>query len=601
MIYRRINLGLGLFGALSSLAIFTSLFDPFSAAKTFVIVTSAFLLAGYSSLELIQSRGLTRNRLRLGFIVLAFLFVLLLLIRALTSPDVNLALYGVVGRNSGFYTYLGYVILFIVAISFIRSNRFKLILFSLLGAGFLAGFYSLLESFDANPWKMSSPYEGTSSLFGNPNFSGAFLSLAAVTSLWVLISKFSIKEKYCAGVTLALSLYGVYTSKALQGYLSIAIGVSVIALVWLFGRKKSLGFIGLALIASAGLVATAGILQKGPLSSLLYKGSVSERGDMWRTAISMIKDQPLWGVGLERYGMFFRQYRDLEQVKRTGADSFSDNAHNVLLHLTATGGVFIGLIFALLTISVLVVGIQGLIKTDGIRRSYLTIALAIWLQIQAQNTISVDTPGVFVWSWILGGAIVALSTESQESVSEKSKVSAKVAVHPLAPAVALIAVLLGMGLMIKPLIAQKDFNYAFHLGVDQKIPDSLTNKVNYLINAENQDPGNVTWPRYSANSLFIDKAWKESIAAAERAVKKDPQDWVSWWFIASAYEESGDRVAAIPARMKTVELDPLNTSVLLELAKNQRAAGDESGFEKSKARILKIDPNGSDAKAVAAL
>ena len=595
------NLGLGLFGALASLAIFTSLFDPFSAAKTFVIVTSAFLLAGYSSLELIKSRGITKNRLRLGIIVLAFLFMLLLLIRALTSSDVNLALYGVVGRNSGFYTYLGYAIIFVVAITFVRSSYFNLIVRSLLGAGFLAGFYSLLESFEANPWKMSSPYEGTSGLFGNPNFSGAFLSLASITSLWVLVSKLSMKEKYCAGVTLGLCLYGVYTSKALQGYLSIAIGVSVIALVWLFSRKKSFGFIGLTLIALAGLIAIAGMLQKGPLSSLLYKGSVSERGDMWRTAISMIKDQPLWGVGLERYGMFFRQYRDIEHVKRTGVDSFSDNAHNVLLHLTATGGVLIGFVFAILTISVLVLGIRGLIKTDGTRRSYLTFALAIWLPIQAQNTISVDTPGVFVWSWILGGAIVALSTESLEAVSEKSKVNPKVAVHALAPAIALVAVLLGMGLMIKPMLAQKDFKFAFYLGVDEKFPESLTNKVTYLINAENQDPGNVTWSRYSANSLFIDKAWKESIAAAERAVQKDPQDWVSWWFMASAYEESGDRVAAIPARMKTVELDPLNTSVLLELAKNQLAAGDQAGFEKSKAKILEIDPNGSDAKAVAGL
>ena len=173
--------------------------------------------------------------------------------------------------------------------------------------------------------------------------------------------------------------------------------------------------------------------------------------------------------------------------------------------------------------------------------------------------------------------------------------------HPLAPAIALVAVLLGLGLMIKPMLAQKDFKFAFYLGVDEKFPESLSNKVTYLINAENQDPGNVTWSRYSANSLFIDKAWKESIAAAERAVKKDPQDWVSWWFMASAYEESGDRVAAIPARMKTVELDPLNTSVLLELAKDQLAAGDQAGFEKSKARILEIDPNGSDAKAVSAL
>jgi Tfp pilus assembly protein PilF len=81
----------------------------------------------------------------------------------------------------------------------------------------------------------------------------------------------------------------------------------------------------------------------------------------------------------------------------------------------------------------------------------------------------------------------------------------------------------------------------------------------------------------------------------------DPEDWVSWWFMASAYEESGDRVAAIPARKKTVELDPWNTSVLLELAKDQLAAGDRPAFEKSKSEILRINPAGADAQAVSSL
>jgi hypothetical protein len=71
--------------------------------------------------------------------------------------------------------------------------------------------------------------------------------------------------------------------------------------------------------------------------------------------------------------------------------------------------------------------------------------------------------------------------------------------------------------------------------------------------------------------------------------------------MASAYEQSGERVKAIPSRLKTVELDPWNTSVLLELAKNQLAAGDSVGFEESKKKILRISPNGSDAQAVSGL
>jgi tetratricopeptide (TPR) repeat protein len=225
-------------------------------------------------------------------------------------------------------------------------------------------------------------------------------------------------------------------------------------------------------------------------------------------------------------------------------------------------------------------------------------ALAIWIPIQAQNAISVDTPGVFVWNWIFAGAIVALAFEKDVQETGKKIVQKSVELHPLTPAVALLCVVFALGITIKPIMAQHSFRFAFYLGVDLATAETVKTKVDFLVDAENKDPGNATWPRYSANSLFIDKAWKESIAAGERAVAIDPQDWVSWWFIASAYEESGDRVAAIPARLKTVELDPLNTSVLLELAKNYRASGDAMNFEKTKSAIMKINPTGADAQAV---
>ena len=50
-----------------------------------------------------------------------------------------------------------------------------------------------------------------------------------------------------------------------------------------------------------------------------------------------------------------------------------------------------------------------------------------------------------------------------------------------------------------------------------------------------------------------------------------------------------------------MELDPWNTSVLLELARYQKIAGDKTGFEKSKARLLAINPSGADADSVRGL
>lgn len=599
----RASKALALIGSLGSLGIFTSLFDPFSSTKTFLIAVGAYGLAGYAAIHVLKERSSLFQGKKKPFLFLALAFLLVFFIRAVTSADRNLAFYGVVGRNSGFITYSAYIVIFTLAIAYLRTSTFESLVTGVLITGVIAGGYSLLELADLEPWKMNQVYEGTSSLFGNPNFSGAFLSITFVAGVWSLLYSAKRTNAWKAFYLLALVLsgIGVYTAQALQGYISIAIGSMVLILNWAFGKGKALGVGATSASTLMGFLAVLGTLQIGPLTSILYKGSVSERGDMWRTAFAMIKENPLFGVGIERYGVVFRQYREIEHVLRTGADSFSDNAHNVLLHLTSTGGLVLGAMYALLTVGVAFVGVRATVKSSGARRAALIGALAIWIPIQAQNAISVDTPGVFVWNWIFAGAIVALAFESDELESGKKSARKLVELHPLTPAIALLCAAFALGVTIKPMMAQHSFRFAFYLGVDPANADTLKTKVDFLIEAEKKDPGNATWPRYSANSLFIDKAWKESIAAGERAVAIDSQDWVSWWFIASAYEESGDRVAAIPARLKTVELDPLNTSVLLELAKNYRASGDVLNFEETKRAILRINPTGADAQSVSGL
>lgn len=604
---KRISVGLALVGGVGSLSIFTSLFDPFAAAKSFVIFVGAFLLAGYAALDLFKSRIKGSEGTQRFFLCLILGFVALFLIRTLTTSDVNGALFGVVGRHSGFLTYFSYAIIFVLSMLYVSASNFDVLVKGLLVAGFFASAYSLLEFLDLDFWKMSKVYEGTSSLFGNPNFSGAFMALTAISAIWFLFIQTTNLIKIISLITLPLALFGIYTSQALQGYISLTIGASLIFNMMAFKKNKIFGYVSIVTTTFGGIAAVLGSLQMGPLSTLLYKGSVSERGDMWRTAIAMIKDNPLWGVGIERYGFYFRQYRDLKQALRAGPDVFSDNAHNVVLHLMATGGIFLGLLYLLITLGILVIGIRSLIVAKGTKQNGLTVLLAVWIPIQAQNAISVDNPGVFVWSWILGGAVIGVATEVAIIDEKKPKIKVtKVAastsdVHPLAPLVALLCVLVAVGFTVKPILAQKSFAFAFYLGVDPNRPETLKNKVDALLKAENQDPGNVTWPRYSANSLFIDKAWNETIDAAQRAISKDSEDWVSWWFLASAYEQSGERAKAIPARLKTVELDPWNTSVLLELAKNQLAAGDTVGFDSTKKKILEINSNGTDAQAVSGL
>ena len=604
MMNRKMTFWISILGVIGSLAIFTSIFDPFAFAKTFVIITGALGLLGFSISDLVRNRTILFGKQQVAFLLLIISFLVVFFIRAITSSDQNLAFFGVVGRSSGFITYFAYGLIFILSMTYLKADNFHLIVRGFLIIGFIGGFYSLLEKIGKNPWKMNSVYNGTSSLFGNPNFSGAILSLSIVASIWILMNRTLTREKMFAAINLPLALYGVYTSKALQGFISVIIGLTILVTIWLFKQNKKLGNLSLILSISVGLIGIFGSLNFGPLAPFLYKQSVAERGDMWRTALAMIRKNPLWGVGIERYGMDFRMYRDLNQSLRVGPDAFSDNAHNVILHLTATGGLFLGVCYLAIVIGIFIVGIKGLLASSGEKKSFLGAALALWLPIQAQNTISVDNPAVFVWSWILGGAIIAISLQADdpqniksERKSSKESISRSSTTHALAP----LLIILSLSITVKPLIAQKSFQFAFYLGIDPNQPETLKNKEAALIKAEKEDPGNVTWPRYSANSLFNDQAWPETVAAAQRAIDKDPNDWVSWWFMASAYEKSGDFEKAIPARIKTIELDPLNTAVLLELAKDQKTVGDLAGLAATKAKVLAINPNAPEIPALNSL
>ena len=125
-------------GGLGSLAIFTSLFDPFAAAKSFVIFSGAALLSGYAVLDLFKGQVKGSSRIQKNFRYLILGFIALFLIRTLTTSDVHGAFFGVVGRHSGFLAYFGYALIFILSMLYVNTSNFVVTIKGLLVAGFLA-------------------------------------------------------------------------------------------------------------------------------------------------------------------------------------------------------------------------------------------------------------------------------------------------------------------------------------------------------------------------------------------------------------------------------------------------------------------------------
>jgi O-antigen ligase len=235
----------------------------------------------------------------------------------------------------------------------------------------------------------------------------AIISIISIISLFIKnLSKF---YKIIGMITLIMSIYSIVNSKSRQGVLVVAFGIVFYICFCAHAYKWKQRFIIFIASFFAASSAIFGMLQQGPLAYLLYKDSVSVRGFYWRAGIEMFLNYPLTGVGLDNYGSFFKEYRESSYPLRYGFTLTSSNAHNTFIQLFSTGGLFVGMSYLFVIISIFVVGIKLVKKVDNDDKKVVLALLSAWVGFQAQSLISIDNIGISVWGWLLGGSILGLS------------------------------------------------------------------------------------------------------------------------------------------------------------------------------------------------
>jgi tetratricopeptide (TPR) repeat protein len=126
----------------------------------------------------------------------------------------------------------------------------------------------------------------------------------------------------------------------------------------------------------------------------------------------MFLDKPLTGIGLDRYGAYFKQFRESGYPLNYGFDITSSNAHNLYLQLFSTAGLFVGLTYLVLLVMIFFVGIQNIQRTSGNSQRFNLMFLATWIGFQAQSLISIDNIGISIWGWLIGGCILGVNLNS---------------------------------------------------------------------------------------------------------------------------------------------------------------------------------------------
>jgi O-antigen ligase len=389
--------------------------NPIKLVATCTIGFMSFgvLLANQKSLEL--------GKYKLPLILIGSFLAWQLVVLVVSSGGKLQQLYGTNGRNTGFIAYLSFCLLCFVSIVTSSPRFLKRFMFATILVGLTSLGYGVIQASGADPIDWDNPYSPVFGFLGNPNFQSSLLGILGSIVFTQLLSttvRFQIKSLYM--LYLLLSLYVIKETDSQQGFLVLLIG-SVVALgVFVNHKSKTLGYsyLGLALIGFVAVL--VGTLNKGPLASLLYKDSVTYRGDYWRAGLKMTVDNPIFGVGLDSYGDWYRRSRTIEATLRRGPEITSNAAHNVFLDISAYGGFPLVLIYITLMVLVIVSAVKVIKRSKGFNAGFVGLVSG-WVAFQAQSVISINQIGLALWGWVLSGLIIGyeINTRDSELVTEK--------------------------------------------------------------------------------------------------------------------------------------------------------------------------------------
>jgi len=183
----------------------------------------------------------------------------------------------------------------------------------------------------------------------------------------------------------------------------------------------SVGFVGLILVA-------LGLINSGPLASIIYKSSLEARGYYWGAAWKMTVDSPFIGIGLDNFGSWYRRARS-EGAFQWLPTQETNAAHNVYLDFSSNGG-FPFLLLNLFLVVLVLYSFLTMVRKSEKLSPYYIIGFSIWVAFQAQLLISINQIGNAVWGWALGGILLGYSyftsdlpkTETAVKTSKKKNV-----------------------------------------------------------------------------------------------------------------------------------------------------------------------------------
>ena len=533
-------------------ALTTIVMTPFNSFESFNISKMAMLtIFGSAALLLFFQAPLKEisQKYRAIFSVV-FVFVFWsILTTILSDQSIPEKIYGVTGRNTGLLAYLCLSIFLIACVIVSESEFIARLVKVLILSGIIIGIYGGLQGLNIDFFDWRNKYSPVFGVFGNPNFHASFMGMVAVTATGALVLLATdFKRRIACVALILLSLFNIYKSQSLQGFIVFAVGTAVI-FYFVLSKKysKPMKISYLILVAFGFFAFLLDILQKAPWAPLLYKDSVSYRGDFWRSGWNMTLNNPIFGVGLDSYRDYYRIFRDEVTASRPDFNDMTDSAHNVFLDISSGGG--FPLLFLYASIIVLAFRSAFLVIRNSINiNSHFIILFAVWICYLAQSFISINHLGLAVWGWVIPGAIIGYEKRMSEStkIKKQDKIVKTNGNKDVYESLAVVTgVVLGLVLALPPYIADVQFRSTVGKGVVPKIEASA-----------------YRWPQSVSRMVYVSEILRKgnlpdnSLVVIKKAIEFNPRSYEIWQEYSLHPNITPAELAQAKRMMK--KLDPLN-------------------------------------------
>ena len=513
------------------------LMDSVNPIKLLIVSTFGF---GYILIFVLNFKQIKNEKSNLILWASSSFITLSVFVTFTTQNELSQQLYGVIGRQTGLILHLGLFGLLIAGNLFASQHLLVSSMKIFQISGVIIGSYGLIQIFDFDPLTWSSNPGWVAATLANPNFFSSFMGMLVCVTLPYIISAKKVSSKVLYLLSVLICVFIIVKTRSQQGIILVLLGVAITLHFYIKSKNLPKGWLWsyVSLTALGFMVLLLDIFQKVPWEPILYKTSVSARGDYWRAGLAVIEKYPLTGVGFD--GLREQLGLVREPISLTRGDQLDlDSAHNIYIDKGIAGGVPL-LILYLVMIIIVAIAIKKLASNMSSFKPEFVAVISCWITWAVQGVISIDNVGLASWGWYLSGLITGLAAVSGQSTQGYAEPRVKIKFNSK-PYIA--GMLIG-AIIATPLIT-REFRYV-------KSIESGDEKA--LQAAALQFPQDVFRIGRAAEILKEYKIQKESLFLAQSGVKNFPDSYSAWAVLYTSPWAS--EVERAQAKVKLFKLDP---------------------------------------------